>query len=701
MSNRRLSHCVGIFAMLLTTTASSAYAQEAEEPVDLGTLILRGTKIGQTADDAPPSIAVIDGDTASAPINQDLDDIIAGEANVLANEGLIPPSIRGIGGLGGDRPAITAGAQPRVPIVVDDVALPSGEASNIAQSSTWDLDSVEVARGPQATSTGRNTLGGAIRVFTKDPSFEREGALRFRFTDQSEQGMDFMFNTPLIEDQLAFRLTGEYTGGDSYITNPSPLPSGLDPNEESYSKLRAKLLWEPLSIPGLSVLLTAEDSRTQGPTEGFYNGDIDDLSVTGLFALSSAYETVDQTILSARAEYALSKGTTIVARMSNLQNELLFADTGESLGPGFTFGETGFDKDISEAEVYAVFENQGIVKKGVLGLIHTVEDEVGFNRGGVLAFNLTGEIENTALFGEVEIDAGGIAPGLSVIAGGRLERDKRTRTSFDEMGNLVGTGTFSEEVFLPKLGLRYAPNENTLLGYTYSEGFRGGGLDVDLGAPFSGSAYSSVAFGPEYVKQHEISAKTTTMNGALDLGATAFFYQWEDAQVSGAASYPISGDGAIGNVPEAEGYGLELNAAYRATPNLTFTGAIGLLETEITNAGGLAGAQGQELPLSPNTTASLGLAYQSNSGFDASVKARYVGSQQAALNQNVLDSFTVVDLAAGYQVERPNGQAFRFDAYVANVFDERYETFSEPNAFGGLQQVGKPRTVGFSMTWTF
>ena len=631
-SRRTLFSTTGL-CILIGGLAAPAIAQEAT--VDLGTLVLRGEKIGRTPQETPSSTSVIPGAEAEAAINSDMDDILDAEPNILANEGFKAPAIRGIDANGGERPAISAGAQPRIPVLVDDVPLPSGEASNLTQTSTWDIDTVEVARGPQATSTGRNTLGGAIRVYTRDPEYFREGALRTTVTDQNSAGLDVMFNMPLIEDQLAFRFTGEFSGGDSYITNsPNPLPIGIDPNDEESKRLRAKLLWEPADVPGLRLLFAAEYSEAKGPTEGFFNGDINDLSLAAPFAFSNSYEDVEQTIYSFRGEYELGANTTLVGRLSWLDSDLKFLDTGEELFPGATFGTTRFQKELAEAEVYLQFQNIGIINKGVFGIIHTTEDEIGSNDGALIPFSLTGDIENTGIYGEVELDGSALAPGMAFILGGRYEIDKRTRTTVDAKGTLVGTGTFEEEVFLPKAGVRYDVNGFTTVGYTYSEGFRGGGLDADLSAPFAGAPFSAVAFSAERLKQHEIYGRTSLLDGALDLKASAFFYKWDDPQVSGAASYPGSSDPAIGNVLEAEGKGIELFAAYRATDRLSFTANLGLLDTEITQPRARQAAfQGLELPRAPNTTAAFGIAWQGTNGFDASAQVRYVGQHFSALGQ--------------------------------------------------------------------
>lgn len=691
---------VGIFAMLLVSVAGTAIAQD--ESLVVEEIIVQGEKIRRTADDAPTSISVISGEQAGAAANSDIDDVIDSEPNVLANEGFKPPAIRGVDGVTGGRSAITAGSQPRIPIVVDDVALPSGEASTITQGSTWDVDVVEVARGPQATSTGRNALGGAIRVFTRDPEFFHEYGTRLRFSDQAEVGADFMLNTPLIEDQLALRLTAELSIGNSYIdNNPSPLPDGRDPNDEELARVRGKLLFEPDFLPGLSVLASAEWSESRGPTEGFFDGDISDLSVTsGVFGLVSSYEAVSNDRFSLKTSYDFTDNLTLVTRASLQDNELRFTENGEQIFGLFLFGETRFEKILHEGEAYLQFEDLGIVSSGVFGVIHSVEDEQGSNNGQLLTFSLDGQITNTGIYGEVELDGSDLLPGLAFIAGGRYEIDDRSRDIFDGAGNLIGTSSFDETAFLPKAGLRYDFNDDSSVGYTYSQGFRAGGLDVDVGAPFGGFAITSVVFQPERLKQHEIYGRTTIAD-VLDLRASAFFYSWEDAQVAGAASYPGSGDAAIGNIPEAEGLGLELFAAYQITDEISVSGSLGLLDTEITEVNAeQAALLGEELPRAPNLTGSVGLTYQGENGLDGSVSLRHVGGHVSDLSQPDLDAYTIVDASLGFE-EDFGGLQLRLDAFVNNVFDERFQTFNEVSGGFTLQKAGAPRTFGFAATFRF
>lgn len=683
-------------AAMLGSVSTIAMAQGTNETFDLDPIHIQGEKLNRALADAPSSVTVLDGEEVENGANDDLDDLLNNQANVLADEGYQPPAIRGIDGGVGPGVALSAGSQPRIPILVDGVPLPSGDSSNISRTTVWDLDTIEVMRGPQAINTGRNALGGAIRLFTKDPVFEREAALRFRYNDEGDAGVDFMFNTPLLEDQLAFRLAGEWTNGKSYINNfPNPLPNGVNPNDEDIGRLRAKLLYEPESVPGLSVLFLAERNRSEGPVEGIYYGNIDDLTLNSPrgFSSLSYVENVEHDVLSLQAEYEISRNFTAVTRLSRTNNDLDLLDSGEPVPVGGNY----FQKELTEVEAYVQFQDLGIASTGVFGVIHSDESEFTSNDSSLIGFNADGRYKNTAIYGEVELDAAGMLPGLAVILGGRLEKNRYDRDVVSTGGTPIGSNKIDETVFLPKFGLRYDLSDASTIGYVYSEGYRIGGIDADLLAPFFSQPFSVTAFDPERMKNHEIYAKTTTADGALDITASAFFYKLENAQVVGAAAYSGSGFAAVGNVPEAEGYGAEISTIYRATDRLTFNANLGLLHTEITEVGiGQSAMLGQTLPRAPETTASLGVSYAHGNGFTASAHARFVSGLKTVLSAPEMDSYSVVDLAMGYETEW-NDNTIRFDAYVNNLFDERYQTYS----YNSIYAVGAPRTIGASITYKF
>ncbi|MEM9046020.1 MAG: TonB-dependent receptor [Pseudomonadota bacterium] len=683
-------------------SAQSTGEQTAENgPIVLGEILVRGDKIDRNLRDTTAGTTVIPGGEANRSINNDIDQVLRSQPNVLANEGFSLPSIRGIDSTGGARPGITVGSQPRTPVLVDDVATPSGDSSTISQLSLWDVSSIEVARGPQPTSTGRNAFGGAIRVYTNDPVFTFEGAVRAGyFTADGTVNGAFMVNVPVLEDQLAIRITGEGSIGESYVDIDPILPAGFDPEDEVFNRLRGKLLFEPAALEDFSLLLTVDRTRKEAPLEGFVT-DVEDIRIddTFPFALRSSYEEVDQITTQAKATYDVTDNISIVGRAAWQENELLFVNTGEDFF-GSEIGSTGFDKRQFEVEGYVQVQNIGILERGVFGVIHNTEDEEGFGNG-FFDFTIDGKIQNTGIYGEVELSADALVRDLTVIAGGRLEIDDRTRST-NSFGFPASDASFNETVFLPKAGLRYDVDEVSTVGYTYSRGFRNGGLDLDFFAfPIATSVIE-----PEYIDQHEIFARTSFLDNRLELSAAAFYYDWEDAQVPGASAV-IDSNGArlFGNVPEAIGYGAEISAAFWPVPEVRLDGALGLLRTEITDAGAVVPEfEGDELPRAPNMTASMGLTLYPFEGFEATATISYVGSTRSALGEAELDSYALVDLSASYEIEA-GPTAIVAEAFISNLTDERYVTFDEalPAGFGGgsLRAVGRPRTFGAAVTFEF
>ncbi|MEM7060217.1 MAG: TonB-dependent receptor [Pseudomonadota bacterium] len=670
-----------------------ALAQSGEELVGED-IIVKGDKVQRSLSDATAGTTIIPGDEAERPINNDIDDALRDQPNVLANEGFSLPSIRGVDSTSGARPGITVGSQPRTPILVDDVATPAGDSSTISQITLWDVDSIEVARGPQPTSTGRNAFGGAIRIYTNDPSFNLEAAARASyFTEGGTLNGAFMLNVPVLEDELAVRITGEGSIGQSYVDIEPVLPAGFDPEDEIFNRLRGKLLWEPDALSGLSVLLTIDRSRSEKVLEGFAS-DVDSISIQspGLFSLTSSYEEVDQVTAQAKVTYDFNDNFSLVTRFAFQENELLFVDTGESFF-GFSLGATGFDKRQFEGEAYLQFQDLGFVDRGVFGVIHNTENEEGFN-DGFIAFTLDGKIQNTGIYGEVELSADEFVPGLTFIAGGRLEIDQRQRTT-NAGGVQTSNADLDETVFLPKAGVRYDFDEDTRIGYTYSRGFRNGGVDVDFLTP--GIPTSNID--PEFIDQNEIFARTSLFGDMLDVSATAFYYNWDDAQIPGV----VQPGGLFGNVPEAIGFGGELSVSFQPIEEVRLDGALGLLKTEITDAGTATHFDGQELPRAPNVTASGGITVTPFDGFEAKASVSYVDSTRSALGEATLDAYTLVDLSASYEFE-PGPTSVQVEGFISNLLDERYVTFDEQIfGFGGgnLRAVGRPRTFGGAVTVKF
>lgn len=664
-------------------------------PLPLQTIRVAGEKIGRTIAETASSVAVIDGEGAGRPRHRNIKSVIRPVPNVLAEAGVNSPAIRGIDGGAGFGQAYTIGGQPRIPILIDGVARPFSYSYNITGGSNWDLASVEVARGPQSASTGRNAMGGAIRVYTQAPDPARFAAAA-RLKGATQNGTlagAGMVNLPFAAGQAAFRGAFELSEGKSYVRITDPRAYPVDLEEESLRAYRGRLRLMPAAIPGLELNLGVNHSRTAGHPPGAVDGDLKQLTLAN-FALNNNYEIREQSTYQANARYALNAHAEFELRVSRVNSDQRYVDTGAGFGP-IVLAQSEL-----EGEALLRLEALGVLQRGVLGVIHNRarEDSISnparllLPRLGRASFSTDGEIDNTGLYAEAELalDRLGLPDHLALVFGGRYEIDERKRRLKALLGQVPTHVNFSRKRFLPKLGLRYSPSDQLTLGYTYSEGFRPGGADIDLVGGFAVSVLR-----PESLRQHEFYAKTSFWDDRVYLGLGAFHYEHEDAQVAGASTVRSAlGFPMFGNVPGARGMGLELDTQIRLGRGFELSGGLGLLHSEITDAGAvLARFQGQELPRAPGVTGSLGLTYRAGNGFEAGLNTRLVGSAISGLGQRKIDAYALLDLTAAWRMPVGRGK-LRLDAFIENVTDRRYFIYRAAT----LNSVGRPLTFGLAAT---
>ena len=163
-------------AIAAPVVAQNAPTTQGLDESDIETILVIGERDERSLKDTVSSVSVLDGDSLNALRNFSITDAVAEVPNVVALSGAVP-DIRGVSGNGsaGGFNSITGGARARVSTLVDGVPEPF-VADRTGDSGIWDVQQIEVFRGPQSTLVGRNAIGGMIFVKTKDPTFDWEGA---------------------------------------------------------------------------------------------------------------------------------------------------------------------------------------------------------------------------------------------------------------------------------------------------------------------------------------------------------------------------------------------------------------------------------------------------------------------------------------------------------------------------------------------
>ncbi|MEM8920753.1 MAG: TonB-dependent receptor, partial [Pseudomonadota bacterium] len=242
-------------------------APEREEEARIeDQIIVTGTKQNLGIQDTQASVSIVTDELIDEQAIFELADVFLRTANVTQTNGPFAFSIRGIssGGVGGAGTGRTA-----------NVYLDNAPASLNGLSSAfnlWDIEQVEVLRGPQSTTQGRNALAGAIVLQSADPEYE------FGVKGRVLAGSDNTFQAsgvitgPLVEDQVAVRLSADYREQDFETFNA--LANQAEGASDA-TTLRAKVLLEPKAVPSLRVELNAQyvDFFTSGDGSGVIRPD--------------------------------------------------------------------------------------------------------------------------------------------------------------------------------------------------------------------------------------------------------------------------------------------------------------------------------------------------------------------------------------------------------------------------------------------
>lgn len=247
------------FAMIGTASAQDAPKQSevpaAERAADDTTIVVTARRREERLTDVPISIAAFGGDALANRSVDTTDKLTQLVPNVQFNS--VAPSsgnsassaifIRGVG-----QADFITSTDPGVGFYIDGVYVARSSGTVI---SLLDIDRIEVLRGPQGTLFGRNTIGGAVQVFSNRPKFDRiAGSLSAGFGDYGRWEVRGVLNLPLSED-LALRVAGVRRKRDGYVHN---IVTGADQANVDTVAGRAALSWRP--APGVRLDLTGDYS---------------------------------------------------------------------------------------------------------------------------------------------------------------------------------------------------------------------------------------------------------------------------------------------------------------------------------------------------------------------------------------------------------------------------------------------------------
>lgn len=672
--------------------AGAVVSQNArEDSFDLGTIVLRGELQVRTLRDSPTSAVVETGDELEKRGDVDVFSVIPRTPNVTAIGDNLDFSIRGIRGGGG------VGAGRTITIQVDGVALPVGRSITNGPFSTWDLEQVEILRGPQSTQQGRNALAGAIILRSKDPTFDPEYRGRFEFGSRSFSRVAFSINQPLLDDRLAVRFSGESFETDDLVVNTALGGPAFPRSLETY---RAKLLWAPTDR--LEGIVSYSYTRGTGGERSFYGLSPDSPPVASFLDPQTRENENNQWGL--RLSYDISDSVTLETETDYLDDTSLAARTSEGDPPNSTIGIGDGDREVFEQDIRLRFDTDPV--QGVVGVFYTRIEEQFLNiqnfrpaNTGLNLLDANFTTENYALYGELDLRADRVLPGLFFTLGARYDVEE-----FESVSTILGAITERTNpdysAFLPKVGATYTWSDSQRLSFTIQRAYRAGGARISIDGVLN-------EFDAEFATNYELAYRGGFYDDLLQLSANAFFFKWNDQQVAVDSGRVFAGRPIFetANAGESELYGFEFTLDAQPTSALNLFGTLGYSQTEFIDfPSGNQNFAGQSFSNAPEWSLAFGYAYSFQNGLTLAMDGNYTADAFTSVPNNLVQKSQSHWLFNAQLTYEQGG--LLWGAYVRNIFDNRYtatrfvdalNTNIAPNAPGGQllrQTVNEPRTIG-------
>ncbi len=731
-----MQHCRQfiVLPLMIGLFCGSVYAADDDSASGLEEIVVTAVKgESQTMLKTPLAINVVTGPQIEEKGVTSLMDALTATPGLAVSEatpGTLDLNIRGIASAVGD---------PTVGLYIDDLAFfvpPTTVAPNV---NPYDLDRVEVLRGPQGTLYGAGAMGGVIRVLTAKPQtdqFHASATLGGSSADHGGVGYKAqgMLNFPIVQDKLAVRISGGYVKTPGYVD--LPLAGEKNFNTGSNTDIRTKVLYTPTSNAELGFSFWHSDIQSHANYSdkqlNFYaKNDIFDGPT--LFTTGALVDVGDRPLQGSRLkndvkfDFYTGHGSVDLGAVdlygTASYGKLSFDTGGYEQGPvALTIGAKYKTRSAEARATYKGSDRFGATVGGfylksegnALTTVGLFTNMPGLERIDSVASHTDPIISDQyAFFGETHYY---LIPDILKLTGGlRYFHDKRTQGERSPAGiavlNSLGYPLDSEKIFTAttkRLNLSYTPTSNVNIYANYAEGFRSGNLQAGLAYVGALQDGAPLATKPDDVTSYEAGLKVRTLDGKLSFELTGYYWKWKDIGIAlTTILHPPFGTGPstyFDNAGGARSHGLDFAATYTGIRNLSLSVSGNVNDNKYTTDQPRAGMKKGDQPtfaskynlaasanwrkeLGPDLTGVVDLSYSLMGPLWS------YGPFQPAIKS---DPVHIVDLRVG--AERG---PLRVSLYATNLLDSRRVSFVLGEAvylLGGAPQYQRPRTIGLDMT---
>jgi len=732
----------GAVAASLSSQAQAQEVRRGSSAAMLEEVVVTARKRAEDSQDVPLAVSAFGAEQIEALKVRDLTGLAVSMPNVALDDvgttrGTANFSIRGLG-INSSIPGI----DPTVGLIVDGVYI---GVNNGVIFDTFDLQSIEVLRGPQGTLFGRNVTGGAVLMNTKKPGDELELTVRAAIDQGPDGGPSrYLMGTVggPVTDWMSAKITGYYNDDDGFVENQF---DGDDIGAIEQEMIRPVVVITPNDSMELTLRYEHSEIDGDGPVaQSHVNGsgvppayfvserDEFDVSID-----EPGFQDNETDSFTAELNWDVGFGDGTITNIFGWREGYGVSRSDIDAQPVWLFHAPAWldtEQYSNELRYNGLFADRANVTVGAYWftndiLYHERRELAGIATGGVAPaaqFDGGGElyVDTVAVFGQVDYDLNEV---WTVTAGLRYsEEDKEAKiaslsANIGVVCNIVTNKNcpydFEDEdswnSLSPKLGVTYNLSDDARIYANWSEATRSGGYNMRNNS--FDPADTPGPFDQETVSSFEVGYKSEFGRGKLNVAA--FYNQIDDMQREINLPGPIGVIQLIRNTAEATIMGLEVDGTFAVTDNLVAFASLGLLDPEYDevtfdlNGDGTIDSADEDLdlPRAAEVTYTIGLNHDmdiGNLGYLAS-RISYAYRDESAYTDNNLgfiDEQEILNLGFDFYTA---GGSWVFSVYGTNLLDtvKQGGDTQLPDDIAGIPLGGafsplaKGRRIGLEVTY--
>jgi iron complex outermembrane receptor protein len=694
---------IALSALLSTSFSLGLIAQSAppteEAPTELAPLLVTADLWSSELDRTSASATVFDAAQLATHGQQHFADLISSTPNLTWTGGTSRPRFFQIRGIGENSQFEGEAPDSSIRFLVDDIDFTG--LGGVA--SLFDVQQVEVLRGPQAGAFGANAAGGMIKMVTADPTPYLTGMTELTIAQDSLRSAGFAVGGPVISDtpdKLMFRFAVQQTEANGWRDNA--FLNRSDTNAQDELTLRLKLRANPTADWQWNAMLFYADMDN-----GYDEFSLDNTGFT-TFSDQPGVDLQESAAASLRGTYTGAEAFAFTTKTSYTDSDSIYSfdsDWTNLTDPrGYDlFLETQRHRQVFNQEIRfdSPLTTDATAPRWTVGGYYesTVEDT--FLTAGFGGASTTFDATTLAVFGQWRQSLG---PNTRLIAGLRVE-DYDLTTDIEFRSDI----DFSDTLIGGKLVLEHDLNERDLLFVSLTHGYKAGGANIYnfLVVPDEGPA----DYTTETLWNLELGWRGRSADGRVSGEIIGFYLDRNEPQVRDSAGFGASFTYFVDNGTAAAIYGIESNFRAQLTDRFSAYGSLGLMESDLDpftlNNPNADPAGGRALANVPASSYRLGLRFDataSTTGFWASAEVTGRDSYfESNTHNETRRAYLVVNASLGYRMD-----AWSFTLWARNLLDDGYKNriFYFGNAGPNFEtrryeSPAPPRQLGATVRYSF